>query len=99
MMISDEDLRAMIEDELDDIADDALLRGESDQPEWEPEIDSQAVLRVLLRLEEELGVELSEDIVPVGGYDDRTACVRAMVDESKRALALAQRDAGAEVSS
>lgn len=90
MTISDEDLAAAINDELDDIADEAKMRGEGGKPGWEPEIDSHSVLRVCLRLEEEIGLEISEECVPVGGFRDRDSCVATMMKHAKEAIAKAK---------
>ncbi len=86
-MISDDELRRIIEDELDILAQDAILRGEASKPTWEPEIDSQSALSVCLRIEEETGIVVSEDVVPVGGFDDRETCVREMMKHTKAAAA------------
>lgn len=89
MTISDEDLAAAINDELDDIAAEAKLRGEGGKPGWEPEIDSHSVLRVCLRIEEEIGLGISEECVPVGGFRDRESCVATMMKHAKEAMAKA----------
>ncbi|MEP0068531.1 hypothetical protein [Pyruvatibacter sp.] len=85
-MISDDDLKSAIEDELNDLANDAILRGEATHPDWQPEIDSHAVLSICLRIEEETGVPISEDVVPVGGFADRAECVREMMAHAKTAV-------------
>lgn len=84
-MLSNDELRNIIESELDDLADDAVLRGEGAKPDWEPEIDSHAVLSVCIRIEEETGIVVSEDVVPVGGFADRETCVREMMRHAKEA--------------
>jgi len=85
MMLSDDDLAAAINDELDDIAAEAKMRGEGGSANWEPEIDSHSVLRVCLRIEEEIGIEISEECVPVGGFRDRESCVATMMKHAKKA--------------
>lgn len=87
-MVSDKELRQIIEDELDTLAQDAILRGEANKPGWEPEIDSQAALSVCLRIEEETGITVSEDVVPVGGFEDRETCIREMMRHTKEAVAV-----------
>jgi hypothetical protein len=85
MMLSDDDLAAAINKELDDIRAEAQMRGEGGAPDCEPEIDSHSVLRVCLRIEEETGVEISEECVPVGGFKDRETCVATMMKHAKEA--------------
>lgn len=86
MMLSDAELEATINAELDDIASEAIMRGENSKPGWQPTIDSHAVLRVCLRIEEEIGVTISEECVPVGGFPDRAMCVAVMMAEAKKAI-------------
>ena len=88
-MISDDDLKAAIESELDDLADDAILRGEGTQPGWQPSIDSLAVINICVRIQEETGVVISEECVPVGGFQDRDTCISTMLAHAKKALAAA----------
>lgn len=69
-----------IRDELKDIAADmAGLHGQLPGAGCEPEIDSQNVLRILCRIEEETGLYVSEDCVPPGGFDTVDACVAAIL--------------------
>lgn len=86
-MPTDDELESAINAELDDIADEAIMRGEVAKSNWEPEIDSHSVLRVCLRIEEEIGIEISEDCVPVGGFPDRKSCVEIMMKHAKEAIA------------
>ena len=51
---------------------------------WRPEVDSQVVIRVVLRVEAEIGVELPEDVMPPGGFDDVEECVRGILAQSRR---------------
>jgi len=85
MMPSDADLAAAINQELDDIRAEAKMRGEGGPADWEPEIDSHSVLRLCLRIEEETGIEISEECVPVGGFKDRETCVATMMKHAKEA--------------
>ncbi|HCK82999.1 MAG TPA: hypothetical protein DHW63_00260 [Hyphomonadaceae bacterium] len=69
-----------IRDELKVIAADmAGLQGQLPGAGCEPEIDSQNVLRILCRIEEETGLYVSEDCVPPGGFDDVETCVAAIL--------------------
>jgi len=86
MMLSDYELAAAINAELDDILAEAKMRGEGGALGWEPEIDSHSVLRVCLRIEEETGVEISEECVPVGGFKDRESCIATMMKHAKEAV-------------
>lgn len=90
-MLTDDELKSAINSELDDIAHEAIMRGETGKSNWEPEIDSHSVLRVCLRIEEEIGVEISEDCIPVGGFSDRNTCVEVMMKHSKEAIAQAEK--------
>lgn len=85
-MLTDDELESAIHAELDDIADEAIMRGEGAKSDWEPEIDSHSVLRICLRIEEEIGIEISEDCVPVGGFPDRKSCVEIMMKHAKEAI-------------
>lgn len=87
MTVSDHDLKAAIEAELDDLADEAVLRGETVKSGWEPEIDSLAVINICVRIQEETGIIVSEKCVPVGGFPDRKSCVDTMVAHAKAAMA------------
>lgn len=51
---------------------------------WRPEVDSQVVIRVVLRIEAEIGVELPEEVMPPGGFDDVEECVRGILAQSRR---------------
>lgn len=86
-MISDAELEAAINSELDNLADEAILRGDVANPGWEPEIDSHAVLSVCLRIQEETGVLISEECVPVGGFQDRETCIAVMMKHAKSSIA------------
>lgn len=90
-MLSEAEIKAALSEELDDIAEEAKMRGISDKPGWQPDIDSHSVLRLCLRLEEETGVEISESCVPVGGFNSREQCIATMVQHAKDAIAAAQK--------
>lgn len=73
-----------IRDELKAIAADmAGLHGQMPGAGCEPEVDSQNVLRILCRIEEETGLYVSEDCVPPGGFDDVEACVAAILTHAE----------------
>ena len=50
---------------------------------WRPEVDSPVVIRVVLRVEEEIGIELPVDTISPGGFDDVEACVRSILARSR----------------
>lgn len=89
-MLTDDELKAAIIAELDELKDDAVLRGESNHPDWYPAIDSLAVINICVRIEEETGVAISEDCVPVGGFADREACIAVMTQHAKVAMKAAK---------
>lgn len=51
---------------------------------WRPEVDSQVVIRIILRVEAEIGIELPETTMPPGGFDDVEDCVRSIMTASRR---------------
>lgn len=83
------DLRAIeasIRSEIASIRKEAAKRLDGkDKPDWEPEMDSQNVLRVCLRIEEETGLVISEEVVPPGGFNDIEQCVQALLKETAKA--------------
>lgn len=46
---------------------------------WEPEVDSLIMVRVVLRVEEEIALDLPDDVMPQGGFDGVDDCVAAVV--------------------
>jgi len=46
---------------------------------WRPEVDSPVVVRVVLRVERELGITLPENAVPPGGFDEVEHCVESIL--------------------
>lgn len=71
-------VEACIRDELQRQADgQALTRlpKPSDQPNWEPEIDSLVVVEIICAVEELLNVTLPEDLTPRGGYESVEDCI------------------------
>ena len=65
---------------------------------WRPEVDSQIVIRVVLRVEAEIGIELPEDTMPPGGFDDIEACVQGILAQCRRVWRETQRQKGETVS-
>lgn len=65
---------------------------------WRPEVDSQVVIRVVLRVEAEIGIELPEDAMPPGGFDDVEACVQGILAQSRRLWREKQQQKGETVS-
>ena len=47
---------------------------------WESGVDSLVVVEATLRVEEEFGIELPDEVMPPGGYDDAETCVRHLTD-------------------
>lgn len=50
---------------------------------WEPEIDSLTMVRVVCRVEEELAIELPDDVMPPGGFENVTHCVAVVMAASR----------------
>lgn len=47
---------------------------------WEPEVDSLVMVRVVLRVEEELALDLPDDVIPERGFDDVEHCVATVME-------------------
>ena len=47
---------------------------------WEPEVDSLVMVRVVLRVEEELALDLPDDVMPPGGFDGVEHCVATVME-------------------
>lgn len=65
-------------------AEDDSLHGKSRSGSWKPIVDSLVVLRVLCRIEEEVGLNLPESCVPPGGFDSVDQCVLVLLQESQK---------------
>lgn len=52
---------------------------------WEPEVDSLTALDVLETLREQLGIDLPDDVVPVGGYAGVEDCAADLVAKARDA--------------
>lgn len=65
---------------------------------WRPEVDSPVVVRVVLRVERELGIELPEDAMPPGGFDDVEDCVESIVAQCRMLWRQKQQQNGEQVS-
>ena len=50
---------------------------------WRPEVDSPVVVRVVLRVERELGITLPEDAIPPGGFDAVEHCVDGILEKCR----------------
>jgi acyl carrier protein len=46
---------------------------------WEPAVDSLVMVRVVLRIEEEFGLNLPDDVMPAGGFGSIDHCVTAVI--------------------
>ncbi len=47
---------------------------------WEPEVDSLTMVRVVCRVEEETGLDLPDDVMPSGGFDNVDHCVSIVME-------------------
>ncbi len=65
---------------------------------WRPEVDSQVVIRAILRVETETGIKLPEDTMPPGGFDGIEDCVQAILAKSRRLWSEKQQQEGETVS-
>jgi len=67
---------------------DEIAAANNDRPTprepWEPEIDSLVMVRVILRIEEEIAIELPDDVMPAGGLDDVDSWVRSVVQSCRQ---------------
>jgi acyl carrier protein len=74
-MFPDKTLETAIRDEITSaINDRPTPRGA-----WEPEVDSLIMVRVVLRVEEELGIKLPDDVMPSGGFDGIEHCITVVM--------------------
>lgn len=68
---------------------DEVTSASNDRPvpraEWEPEVDSLVMVRVVLRIEEEFALVLPHDVMPSGGFRSVEHCI-ATVTETCRKL-------------
>ncbi len=65
---------------------------------WRPEVDSPVVVRVVLRVERELGITLSEDAMPPGGFEDVEQCVEGILAQCRMLWREKQQQEGEQVS-
>lgn len=69
---------------------DEIRCAQSDRPipkaEWEPHLDSLVMVSIALRLEEDFGIKLPEEIMPPGGFDDENRCVGVFADHVMKLL-------------
>ena len=89
------------EDVIEAAIRDEISRAAKDRPPtksgWRPEVDSQVVIRVVLRVEAEIGIELPEDTMPPGGFDSIEVCVQGILAQSRRVWREKQRQKGEKV--
>ncbi len=69
---------------LEDAIRDEIASAINDRPTpragWEPEVDSLVMVRVVLRIEEELALDLPDDVMPPGGFNDVEHCVVTVME-------------------
>jgi len=68
---------------LEDAIRDEITSAVNDRPTsreaWEPAVDSLVMVRVVLRVEEEIALDLPDDVMPPGGFDDMEHCVATVM--------------------
>jgi acyl carrier protein len=79
-MFPEQLLEAAIRDEIAS----AITDRPTPREPWEPEIDSLVMVRVILRIEEEIAIELPDDVMPAGGLDDVDAWVRSVMQSCRQ---------------
>ena len=69
---------------LEDAIRDEISSAINDRPttrgSWEPEVDSLVMVRVVLRVEDELALDLPDDVMPPGGFDNVEHCVATVME-------------------
>jgi acyl carrier protein len=65
---------------------------------WRPEVDSPVVVRVVLRVERELGITLTEDAMPPGGFENVEHCVQSILAQCRDIWREKQKQEGEHVS-
>jgi acyl carrier protein len=88
--------------EIENAIRDEIRCASDDRPvpraQWEPEVDSHVMVRIVLRIEEEIGLELPDDCMPPGGVESIEQCVETITAACER-IWLEQRETqGAKVS-
>lgn len=80
MMFSEQVLEAAIREE--------IIAANNDRPTprgpWEPAIDSLVMVRVILRIEEEIAIELPDNVMPAGGLDDVESWIHSVVQTCRQ---------------
>lgn len=51
---------------------------------WEPEVDSHVMVRIVLRIEEEVELKLPDDCMPPGGVESIEQCVETITATCER---------------
>lgn len=72
---------------VEDVIREEIEAAANDRPtprgSWEPEVDSLVMVRVVIRIEEELGLELQDDVMPAGGFDGVDHCVEVVMQQCR----------------
>ena len=74
------DIETAIRDEIAQAAND---RPPTKSGAPRPEVDSLVVVLVQIRVKEEFGIELPNNAIPAGGFDDVEHCVQNILEESR----------------
>ncbi|MFX4221537.1 MAG: hypothetical protein ACMVO3_11515 [Thalassobaculum sp.] len=61
-------------------------------------MDSLVVVMVTLRVEQDLGISLPDNVMPAGGFDDVETCVRSILSQCRTLWTEKQRQQGEQVS-
>ena len=73
---------------LEDAIRDEITSAVNDRPTprgaWEPAVDSLVMVRVVCRVEEEIAIELTDDVMPPGGFDSVDHCVAIVMEASRK---------------
>lgn len=79
---------------LEDAIRDEIVSAINDRPTprrpWEPEVDSLVMVRVVLRIEEELALDLPDDVMPSGGFHSINHCVETVMAKCRELWAANQ---------
>lgn len=74
-------VESLLRQSLEEVASDTVLL-RPDRPEWEPLLDSQRVVGVVIRLERLLNIKIPPDkVVQKGGYQSVNQAVRDIVSK------------------
>jgi acyl carrier protein len=74
--------------QIEKIIRDEITSAVNDRPipraKWEPEVDSLVMVRVALRVEEDFALQLPDDIMPSGGFQDVEHCVASVMETCRK---------------